>query len=61
MNYLGLRPAACGLRPRQQALVHGDGHSYDRLDANLATAGKPVSLYFNIDKPWNSLELGFKR
>ena len=40
-----------GLRPAEQALIHANGHSFDRQRAVDRDSGKPVTLYFNVDLP----------
>jgi hypothetical protein len=52
-EYVVLR--VLGLRPNKQSLAHDQGHSYDVLEANDATTGKTVTLYFNADVPMNHL------
>jgi hypothetical protein len=45
-----------GLRPSNQALVHAQGHSYDRFDAKSSDTGQEVVVFFNIDRPLAVLE-----
>jgi hypothetical protein len=50
-----------GLMPQSQALLNADGHHYDRLDAVNPKTKEKVTLYFNIDIPFGSLEKLFKK
>lgn len=42
--------AARGLRRERQALIHEDGHSYDKMDA-VDDRGGHTTVYFNVDLP----------
>ncbi len=42
---------ALGLRPSNQALIHAQGHSYDRFDTQSNGTGQEVVVFFNIDRP----------
>ena len=44
-----------GLKVSGQSLISKDGHSYDMLDVQDVESGNKFKLYFNIDKPFNSL------
>ncbi len=46
--------AYLGLKSTMQSLLHDDDHSYDKL-STTGEDGKSVDVYFNIDKPWNSM------
>ena len=48
LNYMGLRPMG-------QALINGEGHSYDKLNAVDPKTNQSYEIYFNIDKPFNWL------
>ena len=50
-----------GLRPAGQALIHANGHSFDRLRAVGGEGGEPVTLYFNVDLPLAWLERSLRR
>jgi len=39
------------LRPSNQALVHAQGHSYDRFDTQSNATGQEVVVFFNVDRP----------
>jgi len=39
-----------GLRPVTQALIHADGHSYDRFETKSTETGQQGGLFFNIDR-----------
>jgi len=43
------------LRPSSQALIHAQGHSYDRFEAKSSDAGQQVVVFFNIDRPLAAL------
>ena len=45
-----------GLRPSNQALIHAQGHSYDRFDAKSNDTGQQVVVFFNIDRPLAALD-----
>ena len=47
---------ALGLRPSNQALIHAQGHSYDRFDTQSNATGQEVVVFFNIDRPLAVLE-----
>src|SRR5262249_3099883 len=47
---------ALGLRPSNQALIHAQGHSYDRFEAKASDAEQPVIVFFNIDHPLAALD-----
>jgi Domain of unknown function (DUF4919) len=42
---------ALGLRPSNQALIHAQGHSYDRFDTKSNDTGQQVVVFFNVDRP----------
>jgi hypothetical protein len=50
-----------GLSLKTQALLHADGHNYDRMDAVDPKTNETVTFYFNIDLPFGALEKGFKK
>jgi len=50
-----------GLRPAGQALIHANGHSFDRLRTVGGDGGEPVTLYFNVDLPLAWLERSLRR
>jgi hypothetical protein len=50
-----------GLRPQSQALVHQEGHSYDKMTALDPKTNQTVIYYFNIDKPFGWLEKSLKK
>lgn len=50
-----------GLRPTAQALVHQNGHSYDRMTALDPKTNERVEYYFNIDKPFGWLGKSLKQ
>lgn len=50
-----------GLMSGSQSLLSKDGHHYDQLDAIDMETKKPVTLYFNIDRPFGALEKLFKK
>jgi uncharacterized protein DUF4919 len=58
-EYVILR--AYGLMPQSQALLSANGHHYDRLDAVNPNTKEKVTLYFNIDIPFGSLEKLLKK
>jgi hypothetical protein len=39
-----------GLRPVTQALIHADGHSYDRFETKSSDTGEKGGVFFNIDR-----------
>jgi hypothetical protein len=45
-----------GLRPSNQALVHAQGHSYDRFDTTSNATGQQVVVFFNVDRPLAALD-----
>jgi hypothetical protein len=47
---------ALGLRPSNQALIHAQGHSYDRFDAKSNDTGQQVVVFFNVDRPLAALD-----
>ncbi len=40
-----------GLRPSSQALIHAQGHSYDRFETKSNDTGQQVVVFFNVDRP----------
>jgi hypothetical protein len=44
-----------GLRVEDQAKIDDQGHSYDRMTATNSQTGDKITVYFNIDKPFNWL------
>ena len=40
-----------GLRPSIQALIHAQGHSYDRFQTKSNDTGQEVVVFFNVDRP----------
>lgn len=49
-----------GLMPGSQSLMGSNGHHYDKLEATNPKTGEKQTLYFNIDRPYGSLEKLFK-
>jgi hypothetical protein len=47
---------ALGLRPSNQALIHAQGHSYDRFDTNSDANGQQAVVFFNVDRPLAALD-----
>jgi len=45
-----------GLRPSNQALIHAQGHSYDRFDAKANDTGQQAVVFFNVDRPLAALD-----
>jgi uncharacterized protein DUF4919 len=45
-----------GLQPSNQALVHAQGHSYDRFDTKSNDTGQPGVVFFNVDRPLAALD-----
>ncbi len=43
------------LQPSSQALIHAQGHSYDRFEAKSSDTGQQVVVFFNIDRPLAAL------
>jgi hypothetical protein len=57
-EYVILRVYA--LMPGSQSLMGSNGHHYDKLEAINPKTGEKQTLYFNIDRPYGSLEKLFK-
>lgn len=51
---------ALEVKPMRQALMKDKGHSYDRQDC-LDGMSKPITLYFNIDRPFQWLSDSMKK
>jgi hypothetical protein len=49
-----------GYRPKDQALVHQGGHSYDKMVVVDSDSQQEVTFYFLIDKPMQHLEDSLK-
>lgn len=45
-----------GLRPSNQALIHAQGHSYDRFETKANDTGQQAVVFFNVDRPLGVLE-----
>jgi hypothetical protein len=45
-----------GLRPSNQALIHAQGHSYDRFETKANDTGQQVVVFFNVDRPLAALD-----
>ncbi len=45
-----------GLRPSNQALIHAQGHSYDRFDTKANDTGQQAVVFFNVDRPLAALD-----
>ena len=54
LNWLGLRPTG-------QALIHKDGHNYDRMTMTDSKTNDTITYFFNIDKPFNWLGNSLKK
>jgi hypothetical protein len=51
---------ALGVRPLRQALMQEQGHRYDRQDGEDEKK-QPITIYFNIDRPFQWLDDSFKK